>query len=257
MCPALSGDRDDVAAAVCLVCDPLGQLLASELVDRRRDVAAVQPGAAAQARLAGRPVLLQRGQQPEVVTARTRGSQALGQQPMGMGGDLADQPSRLSPQQSGRRIVGHCHAGKLSHLLAVPTNANVGHTNVSTSLDQPATVAGAAMPEYPPLSTQVIGQTESALGALLEPPLAETATTFQQWLVLTVTAANGAGIERGQLVTRICDARKVGRATVEAAIAELTAGGLVTADGLVALTEAGRARYQRIRGALEEITAQL
>jgi len=113
------------------------------------------------------------------------------------------------------------------------------------------------MPEYPPLSTQVIGQTESALGALLEPPLAETGTTFQQWLVLTVTAANGAGIERGQLVTRICDARKVGRATVEAAIAELTAGGLVTADGLVTLTETGRARYQRIRGALEEITAQL
>jgi hypothetical protein len=45
------------------------------------------------------------------------------------------------------------------------------------------------MPDYPPLSTQVIGQAESALGALLEPLLAGTGITFHQWLVLTVTAA--------------------------------------------------------------------
>jgi DNA-binding MarR family transcriptional regulator len=113
------------------------------------------------------------------------------------------------------------------------------------------------MPEYPPLSTQVIGQAESALGALLEPLLAETGTTFDQWLVLTVTAASGGGIDRGQLVTRICDARKVAGATVEAAIAELTAHGLVTANGLVVLTDTGQARYHRIRSGLEEITAQL
>ena len=113
------------------------------------------------------------------------------------------------------------------------------------------------MPEYQPLSTQAIGQAESALGALLEPLLAETGTTFQQWLVLTVTAASSAGIDRGQLVTRIRDARKVAAATVDAAIDELTADRLVTANGLVALTEAGRARYHRIRGALEEITSRL
>jgi len=112
------------------------------------------------------------------------------------------------------------------------------------------------MPEYPPLSTQVIGQAESALGALLEPLLAETGTTFGQWLVLTVTAASG-GIDRGQLVTRIGDARKVAGPAVDATIAELAGGGLVTADGLVALTETGQARYHRIRGALEEITARL
>ena len=113
------------------------------------------------------------------------------------------------------------------------------------------------MPDYPPLSTQVIGQAESALGALLEPLLADTGTTFGQWLVLAVTAASGGGIDRGQLVTRIRDARKVAAATVDAAIAELTARGLMTADGQVVLTETGRARYHRIRGALEEITARL
>jgi hypothetical protein len=113
------------------------------------------------------------------------------------------------------------------------------------------------MPDYPPLSTQVIGQTESALGALLEPLLAGTGITFHQWLVLTVTAASGASIDRGQLITRISVARKLDGATVETAIAELTAAGLVTADGPVALTDVGRTRYHRIRGALEEITARL
>jgi hypothetical protein len=113
------------------------------------------------------------------------------------------------------------------------------------------------MPDYPPLSPQVIGQAESALGALLEPLLARTGITFQQWLVLTVTAASGASIERGQLAARISNARKVDGATVQAAIADLAAAGVVTADGPVTLTDAGRARYQGIRGALEEITSRL
>jgi hypothetical protein len=38
------------------------------------------------------------------------------------------------------------------------------------------------MPDYPPLSTQVIGQAESALGALLDTLLDETAITFGQRL---------------------------------------------------------------------------
>jgi len=113
------------------------------------------------------------------------------------------------------------------------------------------------MPDYPPLSTQVIGQAESALGALLDPLLAGTGITFSQWLVLTVTAASGAGIDRGQLVARISDARKVDGATVGTTLTEVTAAGLVTADGPVALTGAGRATYHRVRRALEQITAQL
>jgi hypothetical protein len=113
------------------------------------------------------------------------------------------------------------------------------------------------MPDYPPLSTQVIGQAESALGALLDPLLAGTGITFHQWLVLTVTAASGASIDRGRLIARISDARKVDGAAVGAALTELTAAGLVTGGGPAALTDAGRAAYHRIRGALEEITARL
>jgi DNA-binding MarR family transcriptional regulator len=113
------------------------------------------------------------------------------------------------------------------------------------------------MSDYPPLSTQVIGQAESALGALLEPLLADAGITFQQWLVLTVTAASGGRTDRGQLVGRISGARKVDGTAVESAIAELAAAGLATATGPLALTDSGRNVYQRVRGAVEELNAEL
>jgi DNA-binding MarR family transcriptional regulator len=113
------------------------------------------------------------------------------------------------------------------------------------------------MPEYPPLSTWVIGQTESALGAVLKPLLAEAGITFDQWLVLAVTTATGAALSPANLISRIRDARKVDEGTVASAIAELTAAGLATSSGPVRLTEAGQATYLRIRGRLTEITTQL
>ena len=113
------------------------------------------------------------------------------------------------------------------------------------------------MQTYPSLNTQVIGQAESALGAILDPLLARTGTTFRQWLVLTVTAASGADIDRGTLVGRIAGARKIAAAEVETAIGELAAAGLARADSRVTLTEAGQARYTGIRAALEKITARL
>jgi hypothetical protein len=114
------------------------------------------------------------------------------------------------------------------------------------------------MQTYPPLGTQVIGQAESALGALLDPLLARTGTTFHQWLVLTVTAGSGGDADRSQLVARIAGARKIADAEVDAAIDELAAAGLVRSASTVAFTEAGgQARYTQIRDALAEITARL
>ena len=113
------------------------------------------------------------------------------------------------------------------------------------------------MSDYPPLNTQVIGQAESALGALLEPLLVGTGITFQQWLVLTVTAASGGRTDRGQLVARIAGARKVDGTLVESAIAELAAAGLATAAGPLALTDAGQVVYERVRGAIDELNAEL
>ncbi len=117
------------------------------------------------------------------------------------------------------------------------------------------------MPAYPSLSTQVIGQAESALGAILRPLLARTGTTFCQWLVLTLTAASGSIIDRSQLIARITSARKMGEAEAGAAISALGSAGLLEAlpgdPPRVGLTSAGRDRYDEIRTAVEDVTARL
>jgi hypothetical protein len=76
------------------------------------------------------------------------------------------------------------------------------------------------MPDYPLLSTRVIGETESALGALLAPLLAEAELTLLQWVVLSLATSggkSGPGIARSQLVDRITNVRKVDAADASAA----------------------------------------
>jgi len=117
------------------------------------------------------------------------------------------------------------------------------------------------MPTHPSLNPQVIGQAESALGAILDPLLARTGTTFNQWLVLAVSAASGATIDRDQLLTQITGARKIDDSAVLTAIAELTSAELVQSlpgeGSRIGLTETGQARYRSIRTALDEVISQL
>ena len=114
------------------------------------------------------------------------------------------------------------------------------------------------MSDYPQLSTRLIGETESALGALLAPLLAEAELTFLQWVVLSLTAPGGAsspGIGRDQLIDRITNVRKVDAADVAAAIDELeNAAALVTAGGQVTQTELGQASFTRVLARVKEIT---
>lgn len=114
------------------------------------------------------------------------------------------------------------------------------------------------MSAYPPVNTQVIGKAESALGAILDPILTKTRTSFPQWLVLTVLAGNGGDSELGRLVAQIASARKVEDEVVLAAVHELTADGLVKeSGGIIAMTESGRARQGQVRGRIAEITGRL
>jgi DNA-binding MarR family transcriptional regulator len=114
------------------------------------------------------------------------------------------------------------------------------------------------MTAYPPLSTQVIGKAESALGALLAPVLAEAGLTFPQWLVLVLATANGGAAGRGALVAAIADARKLDQAEVTTAIGALAAtGDLEADDAQVMLTGNGRARHQRVRARLDEVTTAI
>jgi DNA-binding MarR family transcriptional regulator len=116
------------------------------------------------------------------------------------------------------------------------------------------------MSDYPPLSTQVTGKAESALGALLTPVLAEAGLTFPQWLVLVIATAKGAdgAANRVDLVATIADARKIDPAEVEVAIETLEATAALEIDnGQVKLTDSGRAAHRRVRTRLDEITAQI
>jgi hypothetical protein len=111
---------------------------------------------------------------------------------------------------------------------------------------------------YQPLNPQVIGQAETALGALLGPILTEVSRPFEQWVVLALIDAGGVAADRAQLVARVIDARKFAAADVEAAIATLAADGLLsTGPGTVELTGAGQDLHRRVRARINEVTSGL
>jgi DNA-binding MarR family transcriptional regulator len=111
------------------------------------------------------------------------------------------------------------------------------------------------------LNPQVIGQTERALGALMQHVLAATGGTFHQWVALNLATAAGGTIDRDQLLSRMTSALKIDQATALAAIAELTAAQLLadrpSEAARVGLTEAGQGRYRQLRSAIDQLTARL
>jgi DNA-binding MarR family transcriptional regulator len=106
---------------------------------------------------------------------------------------------------------------------------------------------------------QLIGQTERALGALMRPVLDRFGATFHQWVALAVTTTNGGTMDRGDLTAYITDALQIDDATVDAAIAELAAAGVLetSTESVVALNEAGRKRYDELRTAVGANTVPL
>jgi hypothetical protein len=111
--------------------------------------------------------------------------------------------------------------------------------------------------DYPPLSPQVLGQAESALGALLAPLLNEAGLTAPQWFVLATAAARPGGVTRPVLAAAVTAARKVPAAQVAAAVTELTESGALAAGDPVTLTAAGRARHARVQDRLTGFAARL
>jgi hypothetical protein len=117
------------------------------------------------------------------------------------------------------------------------------------------------MSTTPTFGTQVIGQTEKALGAILDRQLAGTGLTEPQWVTLTLTAVSGGTVDRDQLVGRLAGVLKVSEAAAQARITELAAVELLQVpdgDGApVKITDAGQQLHGRIRGAVTEITERL
>jgi DNA-binding MarR family transcriptional regulator len=107
---------------------------------------------------------------------------------------------------------------------------------------------------------QVLGETEKALNAILDRELDAVGLTEHQWIALRLTVIAGGAVGREQLVGRLAGALKVGAAGAGAHVEELVAAGLLGSSsepGRVAVTEAGATLHDRVRGAVDEITARL
>jgi hypothetical protein len=65
------------------------------------------------------------------------------------------------------------------------------------------------MSTSPTFSTQLIGQTEKALNAILDHQLAGPGLTEPQWVTLTIAVMSGGTIDRTAFTSRVADALKI------------------------------------------------
>jgi DNA-binding MarR family transcriptional regulator len=117
------------------------------------------------------------------------------------------------------------------------------------------------MSTTPTFGTQLIGQTEKALNAILARLLEHTHLTEPQWVTLTLTVMSGGSVDRDELARRIAGAMKVSAHEARARIDELAKAQLVDAtdqdDSQLRVTDAGRELQSRIRAEVGEITERL
>ncbi|HET6870806.1 MAG TPA: hypothetical protein VFH80_33150 [Solirubrobacteraceae bacterium] len=114
------------------------------------------------------------------------------------------------------------------------------------------------MSTTPTFSTQLIGQTEKTLNAILDRLLAGTGLTEPQWVTLTVAVMSGGSIDREAFVSRIASSLRISDRDARARIDELAAAQLFESDdSTVAVTDAGKELHARIRGAVVEITDRM
>ena len=109
----------------------------------------------------------------------------------------------------------------------------------------------------PPFGTQLIGQTEKTLNAILARLLAGTGLTEPQWVVLTVAVMGGAA-ESDQFAARVADALKLNDSDARAIVTSLVTNGfLEVTNGLVKATSMGEELQTRVRTSVGQITERL
>jgi DNA-binding MarR family transcriptional regulator len=113
----------------------------------------------------------------------------------------------------------------------------------------------------PEFGTQLIGQTEKTLNAILGRLLAGTGLTEPQWVTLTVAVMSGGSVPPDELASRVAGALKVSDGEAQTRIDELAVAQLLQrppADGSpVTVTDAGRDLHAGIRASVAEITQRL
>jgi hypothetical protein len=116
------------------------------------------------------------------------------------------------------------------------------------------------MSDTPTLTGQDIGQTERAIRAVFDRFLAETRTTFDQWLTLNVLAAAESPVERDTVLRQLTAGFRIPETTARSSIDEVTSADLVAATGdpvHLELLPEGTARAQAIRHGIAQIAARL
>jgi DNA-binding MarR family transcriptional regulator len=116
------------------------------------------------------------------------------------------------------------------------------------------------MSHTPTLTGQDIGQAERATRAVLDALLAETDTTFHQWVILNVMTGAASPVELDPLVQRLTHGLKIDRPTALGAIDGVVAKGLVSRSRQpvrLTLTPAGDARFRAVRQGIDQITHRL
>ncbi|MGZ4304546.1 MAG: MarR family winged helix-turn-helix transcriptional regulator [Solirubrobacteraceae bacterium] len=111
----------------------------------------------------------------------------------------------------------------------------------------------------PAFGTQLIGQTENALGAILDRQLDGSGLTQRHWVTLTLAVMSGGAVDQAALIGRVSGALNLTTADIEMRIAELSAAGMleVRDDRSILVTNAGKELHRRVRAAVGEITARL
>lgn len=112
-------------------------------------------------------------------------------------------------------------------------------------MTQPATLNG-----------QVIGQAERATRAVLEVLLAETDTTFTNWVALNLVATHG-DMTVESLFEQLVTGLRIADSEVRTSINDLVRTELMTASDVARLTADGMARYRHITDGIADITRRL
>lgn len=117
------------------------------------------------------------------------------------------------------------------------------------------------MSSAPTFGTQLIGQTEKALNAILGRQLAGTDLTEPQWVTLTIAVMSNGTIGHAQLRNHAAGAIKVSEVQAQELIDELVAQQMLQMpqddDSPITVTDAGSKLHRQIRTAVTEITQRL
>ena len=117
------------------------------------------------------------------------------------------------------------------------------------------------MSTTPTFNPALVGQTESAFGAILDRELAETGLSGSRWVALNLALAGGQGVDRVQLIHRLAAARNLDEPDARECVNDLAVAGLLHVpdeeSAPVTVTDAGRQLHGEVNTAVAGVTQRL